>query len=195
MNSSPPLDFEGIDSPEFLESLKSGGAGGKAAFSRLVRAAHDRLSCFIRRQLSSRDECQQVLQEVYLAVHEGLPGFAGESKLTTWIFGLANRRILERSADRKPESEPPPEPLAPRNAVEALIGKAMESLPDESRRIYHLRDVEGLSGEEAAEVMGMPPEDARAQLHRARRHIVDWAREKLAEAGSIGKSGGEGGKA
>ena len=210
MSLSAPTDFEEIDSPEFLKSLRADGVEGNTAFTALVKAANDRLFGFIRRQLSSREESLEVVQEVYLTLHKDLPGFAGKSRLTTWVFGQAHRKIMDRAADRKhargetagagpgdggQEGSAPPERLAPRNAVEALIGKAMESLPEQSLRIYHLRDVEGLSGEEAAEVMGIAPDEMRVQLHRARRHIVDWAREKMAAAGTKGKSGGEGGKA
>jgi RNA polymerase sigma-70 factor (ECF subfamily) len=77
-----------------------------------------------------------------------------------------------------------PDRLSARNAVEALIGKAVEALPEQARQIYHLRDVEGLSGEEAAAIAGLTPENVRVQLHRARRRIVEWVQEKMAAAGS-----------
>ena len=58
-------------------------------------------------------------------------------------------------------------------------------MPDPSRQVYHLRDVEGLSGEETAEITGMTPENVRVQLHRARRRIVEWVQGKM--AGAAGK--------
>ncbi|HKP95185.1 MAG TPA: RNA polymerase sigma factor [Fibrobacteria bacterium] len=202
-------DFEEINSPEFLAMLLAGGPSGQRVFARLVRGTHDRFLGFIRRQLSSREECLEVLQEVYLAVHKGLPGFAGKSKLTTWMFSLAHHKICDRIADRDrghrelTESreaalstetagserwdgitawDAPPDRISARNAVEGLIGKAIEALPGQARRVYQLRDVEGLSGEEAAEAAGTTPDNVRVQLHRARRQIVEWVREKMAGA-------------
>ncbi|MDB5105212.1 MAG: polymerase, sigma-24 subunit, subfamily [Fibrobacteres bacterium] len=200
-------DFEEINSPEFLEMLLAKGPTGQRAFARMVQGTHDRFLGFIRRQLPSQEECLEVLQEVYLAVHKGLPGFAGKSKLTTWIYSLAHHKICDRIADRDrghkelTESregsrstenagtdrwsgitswDAPPDRLMARNAVEGLIGKAVEALPGPAREVYRLRDLEGLSGEEAAEILGITPENVRVQLHRARRQIVDWVQEKMA---------------
>ena len=204
-HSSP--DFEEINSPEFLEMLLAPGASGQRAFARLVQGTHEKFLGFIRRQLSSQDECLEVLQEVYLAVHKGLSRFEGKSKLTTWIFSLAHHKICDRIGDRSrghrelTESreaslstenageerwdgitawDSPPDRLSARNAVEGLIGKAVEALPEASRQVYQLRDVEGLSGDEAAEVLGITSDNVRVQLHRARKQIVEWVREKLA---------------
>jgi RNA polymerase sigma-70 factor (ECF subfamily) len=199
------LDFEAINDPGFLERLREPGAAGQKAFGQLVRATHEKFLGFIRRQLASTEECQEVLQETYLAVHKGLAGFKGDSKLTTWMFSLAHHKICDRFGDRnrahqelteaRAESlstegaddrlvgatawDAPPDRLSARNAVEALIGKAIEALPEQARQVYHLRDVEGLSGEEAAEVTGMTPENVRVQLHRARRKIVEWVQGKM----------------
>lgn len=209
-------DFEEINSPEFLAMLLEKGPAGQRAFARMVQGTHERFLGFIRRQLSSQEECLEVLQEVYLAVHKGLPGFAGKSKLTTWIFSLAHHKICDRIGDRDrghrelTESretalstetagaerwdgitawDAPPDRLAARNAVEGLIGKAIEALPEQARRVYQLRDVEGLSGDEAAEVMGITPENVRVQLHRARKQIVEWVHGKMAAKDPQGNVG------
>jgi RNA polymerase sigma-70 factor (ECF subfamily) len=202
---APALDFEAINDPEFLGRLREPGAAGQKAFGQLVRATHDKFLGFIRRQLSSPDECQEVLQETYLAVHKGLAGFKGDCKLTTWMFSLAHHKICDRFGDRNRAHQEltdsradslstettddrlvgatawdaPPDRISARNAVEALIGKAIEELPEQARQVYHLRDVEGLSGEEAAVVTGMTPENVRVQLHRARRKIVEWVQAKM----------------
>ena len=210
------LDFEAINAPEFLERLREPGAAGQRAYARLVRATHDKFLGFIRRQLPSQEECREVLQETYLAAYKGLAGFKGESKLTTWMFSLAHHKICDRIGDRDRghavltgESadslaaggddrlsgatawDAAPDRLSARNAVEALIGKAIEALPMPARQVYHLRDVEGLSGDETAAVTGMTPENVRVQLHRARRRIVDWVQEKMAGAAGAPRPGTE----
>lgn len=203
-------DFEEINSPEFLEMLLAPGPAGQRAFTRMVQGTHDPFLGFIRRQLPSQDECLEVLQEVYLAVHKGLPRFEGKSKLTTWIFSLAHHKICDRIADRNRGHKEltagreaalstenteiavtgkwdgitawdvAPDRLSARNAVESLIGKAIEALPEAARQVYHLRDVEGMTGDETAEALGTTPENVRVQLHRARKRIVEWVQEKMA---------------
>jgi RNA polymerase sigma-70 factor, ECF subfamily len=200
-------DFEEINSPEFLAQLRARGPTGQRAFARMVQGTHGKFLGFIRRQLASQEECLEVLQEVYLAVHKGLPAFAGKSKLTTWIFSLAHHKICDRIGNRDRSHQEltesreaalsteaagaerwdgitswdaTPDRIAARNAVEGLIGKAIEALPLQARQVYQLRDVEGLSGEETAEVTGLSPDNVRVQLHRARRQIVEWVREKMA---------------
>ncbi len=209
MSSSPPMspavDFEAINMPEFLARLREPGGAGQKAFGILVRATHGKFLGFIGRQLSSQEECQEVLQEVFLAVHKGLAGFKGESKLTTWMFSLAHHKICDRIGDRNRAHvelteyreagltteaaddklsgatawDAPPDRLSARNAVEGLIAKAIEALPEQARMVYHLRDVEGLSGEETAAMTGLTPDNVRVQLHRARQKIVEWVQGKL----------------
>jgi RNA polymerase sigma-70 factor, ECF subfamily len=213
--TAPAPDFEAVNAPEFLGRLREPGAAGQRAFAELVRATHDKFLGFIRRQLASPDECREVLQETYLAAHKGLAGFKGDAKLTTWMFSLAHHKICDRFGDRHRAHlelteeradalstegaddrlegatawDAPPDRLSARNAVEALIGKAIETLPEPARQVYHLRDVEGLSGEETAAATGLTPENVRVHLHRARRKIVDWVQEKMAGASRGPRSG------
>lgn len=206
MEGQKPLDtFDAINSPEFLALLMQPGAEGQKAFSRLVRTTHDRFLGFIRRQLASQDECQEVLQEVYLAVHKGLAGFAGRSKLSTWMFSLAHHKICDRLGDKNRRHaeltedradilstegaadgwdrispwDAPSDKVSERNKAAALIAQAVDSLPETARQVYHLRDVEGFSGEEVAKLVGISEANVRVQLHRARRQIVDWVQEKM----------------
>ncbi len=203
------MTFEEVNAPEFLEKLLAKDTAGQRAFTALVRATHAAFLGFIQRQLSSQEECRDVLQDVYLAVHKGLPGFAGKSKLTTWMYSLAHYKICDRFSDRDRKhvelteaqaeslstetvavnrSDPvsawdaPPDRVLARNAVEALVGKAIEALPEKALQVYQLRDIEGRSGAEAAEILGITPENVRVHLHRARRQIVDWVQEKMAKA-------------
>jgi RNA polymerase sigma-70 factor (ECF subfamily) len=206
MEGQAPLDsFDAINSPEFLALLMTPGAEGKKAFSRLVKATHDRFMAFIRRQLASQEECQEVLQEVYLAVHKGLAGFAGRSKLSTWMFSLAHHKICDRIGDRDRRHgeltedraaglstegasegwdrispwDAPSDKVSERNKAAALIAQAVDTLPEQARQVYQLRDVEGFSGEEVAKMVGISEANVRVQLHRARRQIVDWVQQRM----------------
>jgi RNA polymerase sigma-70 factor (ECF subfamily) len=203
----PPDPFDAVNAPEFLASLMTPGPEGRKAFARLVRVTHDRFLGFVRRQLASPEECQEVLQEVYLAVHKGLAGFAGRSKLTTWMYSLAHHKVCDRLGDRDRKHgeltearasalstegasegwdrispwDAPSDRVSERNRAAGLIAKAVDTLPETARRVYQLRDVEGFSGEEVARLVGISEANVRVLLHRARRHIVDWVQERLGE--------------
>jgi RNA polymerase sigma-70 factor, ECF subfamily len=200
------LTFEEINDPEFLSLILSKNEMGQRAFTHLVLATHEPFLAFIGRQLRSREECHEVLQEVYMAVYKGLAGYAGKSKLTTWIYALAYHKICDRISKRDRKHieqtqtrqdslstetnefgsfaditswDAAPDLILARNAIEKLIGKAIESLPQAIKKVYQLRDIEGFSGEEAGEILGITPENIRVQLHRARRQIVEWVQEKM----------------
>ncbi len=165
------MDFSDLNDPEFLEKLRAHGSDGQEAFTQLVRASHDRLMSFLQRSLSTEKECILILQEVYVQMHKGLPTFSGLIELTTWMYSLTHHLICERSS--KMES------LSARNGVEKLLVKAIESLASQSAQAYHLGDIEGLSTEATAEILGMTVEEARNQIHGTRRKIVEWVQEKM----------------
>ena len=171
---SEALTYSEINAPEFLERLRTQTPDGQEAFTILVQATHDRLVGFILRNLESEDECRTRLQEIYVDVHKGLPGFTGKGNLTTWIYTLAYQKICECKLN--------PERLLARNAVEKLIGMAVGVLPGIARQAYLLRDVEGFTAEETAEILSTSVENVRIQVHGARRKIVDWVQEKMTKA-------------
>lgn len=174
----------------------------------MVRATHDRFLGFIRRQLASPEECQEVLQEVYLAVHKGLAGFEGRSKLSTWMFSMAHHKICDRLGDKDRRHKELNEERAAglsteggsegwdrlsawdtaadrvseRDQALSLIAQAVDGLTGSAKQVYHLRDVEGFSGEEVAKMVGVSEANVRVLLHRARRQIVDWVQERLGGA-------------
>ncbi len=203
--------FEMVNSPEFLEGLLAGGSGGQKAFAQLFRATQGRMFGFIRRHLGSPEECQEVLQETYLAVHRGLSRFERKSKLTTWMYGMAYHKICDRLSDKDRGHLELLEGHADTTATESngsavfsdispwdsasdlvaekrflldLLTQATARLPPALREVYRLRDEEGLSGEEIAEILKMPSATVRVHLHRARGQIVEWVRERLAENAS-----------
>lgn len=195
--------FAELNAPDFLVLLRA--EDGARAFARLVRGTHDPLFAFIRRHFNSREECQEVLQETYLAVHRGLAGFQGTARLTTWMYSVAYHKICDRIAARVrnpdapgdaredeaagevPDSwsrttawEVPADRLLEKNRAQALIAEAVRLLVPPGSEVYRLRDLEELSGEEVALILGITPENVRVLLHRARKQIVEWVRNKMA---------------
>ena len=195
------FSFEAVNSPQFLEQLLAKGSAKQLAFRTLVEGMHGPLLSYIRKFVASVDEAQEIVQEVYLGVFKGLAGFEGKSKLTTWIYGLAHHKICDRLSDRFRQFEEwedghgeapspfentdlykatpwdlTPDKVLLQSAVKTLIAKAVATLPAPAMEVYHLRDIEGLSGEEVAEALGLTPAAVRVRLHRARNHIVECVR-------------------
>lgn len=205
--------FEDVNTDAFVARLRAEGGEGRLAFSLFVRATHGRLLAFVRRHLTDVDDAQELVQEVFLAVHKGLPGFQGKSKLTTWMFSLAHFKVCDviaertrsralftdvrteagevpehhqRSADAESKSratdwDSAPDEVLARRRVEGLMAKAVALLKPPGCDVYRLRDVEGLTGEEVAEMLGLSHAAVRVQLHRARMEIVTWVRARLGE--------------
>lgn len=203
----PTDPFEEVNSSDFLECLLGGGPGARKAFARLFRVTHERLLAFIRRYLGSAEDGQEVLQETYLAVHRGLPRFERKSRLTTWMYSMAYHKLCDRLSDKDrghlellegqadlsatagDESavfsdispwDAASDLVAERRNLLALMDQAIALLPPALQEVYRLRDEEGMSGEEIADLLGMPASTVRVRLHRARGQIVAWVREQLA---------------
>jgi RNA polymerase sigma-70 factor (ECF subfamily) len=138
-----------------------------------------------RRLTESDEEAFDATQEIFLRVWRGLPGFRGDSRLSTWVFQIAwnylrsfrrsRGRHLVAVADtddevvaRSPDPNPGPERRAV--AVDLLdrIGPALDRLPEQHRVVLWLRDGEDLSYAEIADVLDVPIGTVRSRLARAR---------------------------
>jgi RNA polymerase sigma-70 factor (ECF subfamily) len=187
-----PLDpVQEINSPAFLKALRDGPPAGERAFRDLVARMRSPLLRFIGRWLRDPEAVEDVLQETYLAVHRSLPRFEGKSRLTTWVYSLAHHKVMDRLAEKyrlggqesswepdpDPEAaDPRPDERAHRALLIARIRSAADGIPELYREAWRLRDVEGMSGEEAAEALGITPTLVRVRLHRARNLIVERLR-------------------
>jgi RNA polymerase sigma-70 factor (ECF subfamily) len=193
-----PLDpGQEINSGIFFKALMDGPPVSTRAFRTLVEGMHPLLARFIGRYTRDADQIQDVLQETFLAVHRALPRFQGKSKLTTWVYSLAYHKICDRLAEKYRTSKEVPEswegwepesrePGADERLHQARllhwIREAAEEIPVLYREAYRMRDVEGLSGEEAAEALGISPALIRVRLHRARSLIVEKVRQRFPAA-------------
>jgi RNA polymerase sigma-70 factor, ECF subfamily len=191
-----------INSPAFLKALLDGGSAAERAFRDLVIHMHPLLSRYVGRWLGDPEAVRDVLQETFLAVHRSLCRFEGKSRLTTWVYSLAHHKTMDRLSEKykpgqtgeprecDPEhetSDPRPDEAAHQTLLIARIRSAADVLPCIYREAWRMRDLEGLSGEEAAEALGITPTLVRVRLHRARSLIV--ARLKQESPGLFAESG------
>jgi RNA polymerase sigma-70 factor (ECF subfamily) len=157
--------------------------GDRAAFEELVRRHADRLYAVVLRFVADRDEAQEVTQEAFLRAWRSIDRFEGRSRIFTWLYRIGINEAKRRAARRPPvkvvslDDEPIPEAPDWSEAPETrlrqadlrrLLEDAIRALPLEYRVPLILRDVEGLSTREAAEVMEIGEAAFKSRLHRAR---------------------------
>jgi RNA polymerase sigma-70 factor (ECF subfamily) len=162
-------------------------AGDVAAFERLSSAYADRLFMLLLRLLGDRAEAEDVAQEVMLRAWRGITRFRGQSSYFTWLYRIAvneANRALEKRA-RHPAGVtlgadelqlPAPAALDPSRQAEnselrQALGRALADLPLPLRTALVLRDVEGLSTQEAAEIAGVGEAAFKSRLHQARLRV------------------------
>jgi RNA polymerase sigma-70 factor (ECF subfamily) len=166
--------------------------GDTSAFGELVERYQGRVFALTRRILKDDDEAEDALQETFLSAFRGIKNFKREAKFSTWIFRVASNAALMRLRKRRGDtvsldapldeeagedssptrdlrdwSRTPEEELLNNETREAM-DKAIAELPADQAAVFQLRDVEGLSNEEAAEALGTSVAATKSRLHRAR---------------------------
>lgn len=140
------------------------------------------------RMCGNEDDAREVLQETLLATFKNLASFRGDAQLSTWLYQVARSFCVKQRRRREGE----PSEHTPLEATEArtvaadvsqsdsrahatqvgeVIQAALTTLPIEQREAIVLRDVEGLSAEEAADVVGIEVGALKSRLHRGRMEL------------------------
>ena len=166
--------------------------GDKRAFDLLVIKYQHKVMAVISRLIRDPAEAQDVAQEAFIKAYRALPGFRGDSAFYTWIYRIAintaknylvarNRRPPASDLDVEDAEFYPgndaihemntPERNLLRDELQATIEQAFQDLPADLRTAVTLRELEGLSYEEIAEVMECPVGTVRSRIFRAREAI------------------------
>ncbi len=190
--TEPTLSEETID----VEALKR---GDKAAFAQVVELYADRLYNLALKLTGDPLEAEDVLQETFLSAYRNIGQFEGRSNVGTWLYRIAYNAAMMQRRKKQPETVSIDEPLTlddgedvPRQffdwcclpesdllSSEALeyMNRAIQMLPEALRSVFVLRDIEGLSTAEVADVLGLTIPAVKSRLHRARLFL----RERLTE--------------
>jgi RNA polymerase sigma-70 factor (ECF subfamily) len=159
----------------------------------LVSRFEPRVFGLTRRILRQRQDAEDATQQTFLSVMEHLAQFRGESSVAAWILRIATNHALKilrkrQRAKTVPLQTPPnsddgedlphpefiaqwrddPADLAQRAEVLQLLRRALEELDEKYRSVFVLRDVEGFSTQETAELLGITPANVKVRLLRAR---------------------------
>ena len=162
--------------------------GDKNAFNLLVVRYQNKLAHLVSRYVLP-SEVPDVVQETFIKAYRSLSSFKGESIFYTWLYRIAvntAKNYLISQGRRPPSSDidaseaesyegadslrvvDNPESLVLSKEVEKVVFEAIEALPDDLRTAITLREIDGLSYEEIAEIMGTPVGTVRSRIFRAR---------------------------
>lgn len=188
---------------ELVEGLRAGDAAAYRSFVDSNSAAVYNLALKL---LGDEQEAEDVLQETFLSAFRAIDRFEGRSKLSTWLYRIAynaslmhlrkRERMTTFSLDRPYGEEEQSSTVAERNLVDWStvpddqlltaearheMERAIAELPESLRSAFVLRDIQGLSGAETAEVLEISVQAVKNRLHRARLRLRDELSSYFAE--------------
>ncbi|CCH29221.1 sigma-70 family RNA polymerase sigma factor [Actinosynnema sp. NPDC047251] len=168
--------------------LEAAVRGDTAAFDELVRRHTGRMYRVALRIVGDPVEAEDVVQDAWISAWRALPRFRGDSAASTWLYRVVTNAALAHLRRKKPTVplESAPEPRAVdgpeasllRNETTDVVLRAIASLEPSQRVPLVLRELEGLSYEEVAQVLGTGVPALRARLHRARVALMAKLREQ-----------------
>lgn len=188
---------------KLLEGLQT---GDPTAYRRLVELNSANVYNVALKLLGDEQEAEDVLQETFLSAFQAIDRFEGRSKISTWLYRIAYNASLMRLRKRKQmtsfsldtplgEEDRGEEPVS-RHLVDwstvpddqlltaearQEMDRAIADLPETLRSAFILRDIQGLSGAETAEVLGISVQAVKNRLHRARLQLRDRLSDYYAE--------------
>jgi RNA polymerase sigma-70 factor (ECF subfamily) len=162
--------------------LRKAQRGDERAFSIIVRTYEQPVYNYVLRLTGDRSLSEDLTQEVFLRVFQGLPGFSLRSRFTTWLFQVTKNRVLDelRAIERRPravvtlEDAPPLEVVdAPAERSETIdaVWRAVENLNPDLKMALLLRDVVGLSYTEIAETLEITLATVKWRIYKAREEV------------------------
>jgi RNA polymerase sigma-70 factor (ECF subfamily) len=175
--------------------------GDRRALEKLLERHQGAVYRFGMKMCGEAEDAKDVLQETLFAAARTLPDFRGASSVSTWLYTIARSFCLkkrrtskfaperiesleahEEASSQVPDARRSPEEDAAGRQLRAVLDAAIAALDPSNREVLLLRDVEGLSAAEVAEVLGISVEAVKSRLHRARVAV----RERVAPALSHG---------
>ena len=180
-----------FDEPALVARLR---AGEESAFEQLVRSTSGRLLATARRLLRNEEDARDAVQSAFIRAFQSLGRFREESRLSTWLHRILVNEALMKLRSKK-GTEESIDALLPsfqedghqvretadwsdladkaleRAETVALVDRLIEQLPESYRTVLVLRDIEGMSNAEIAEMLGISTNLVKVRVHRARQAL------------------------
>ena len=181
------------------------GAGDPRAIRHVIAANNQRLFRTAWSILKHRSEAEEAVQAAYLSAFAKIGQFEGRSSLSTWLTRIViNEALGRRRADQRrrrhleeegiavldayrdhftrgSQAESPDAALA-REQIRKLLEQAVAQLPDPFRTVFVLREIEGLTSEETADLLDLPVATVKTRLFRGRRRLKQMLAPKMSNA-------------
>jgi RNA polymerase sigma-70 factor (ECF subfamily) len=165
-----------------LGILRKAQRGDERAFAIIVRTYERPVYNYVLRLVHDRSLAEDLTQEVFLRVYQGLPKFSLRCRFTTWLFQVTKNRVLDelRANERRPRALVPIDEMAPLEAldtpperVEAMdaVWRAVNALNPDLKMALLLRDVVGLPYVEIADSLEVTLATVKWRIHKARDEV------------------------
>lgn len=174
--------------------------GSRAAFDMLVIKYQRRVERLLARSVRDPADVADLCQETFLAAYRALPGFRGDAAFYTWLYRIAINAARRHRARQPPvqaldegegtldtratpSDDATPEALLAGRQLARSLDEAVQALAADLRRALLLREVDGLSYDEIADLMDCPPGTVRSRIFRAREAVAARLRPLLGGGG------------
>ena len=178
--------------------------GTEAAFEELVRRHQQRVFALVAGILHRPDDVEDVAQQVFLKAYLGIKRFDQRAAFSTWLYKIAvnecwdylrKRKVrpLVYEADLSEEqvsrldgivsSDRPPESASARTETREILERMLGALPEQDQQLLILKEIEGFSVQELAEILGLNVNTVKVRLFRARGRIMESYRRRLNPSG------------
>ena len=195
LSEKPSESIEPPDNPDALLVARA-AAGDQAAFELLVIKYQRRVQRLIARMVRDVDLVEDIAQETFLRAYRALHQFRGDAQFYTWLYRIAvntakkflmdlkrnptvshaNLRLDEEGdetswAGSEPIADETPETILAAKEIAAVVNVTLAALPEDLRQALTLREIEGMTYEDIADVMNCPIGTVRSRIFRAREAI------------------------
>lgn len=182
-----------IDHEKLL--LQKARQGDVEAFEKLIEAYQKKVFNIALRMLGNYDDAGDITQEVFIKAFRAIKDFREQAMFSTWIYKIATNSCLDELRKRKnkvlvsidedlkldegdlkkqiEDDKPTPDIEVERNEVKKIVNDAINELSEEHRIVIVLRDIQGFSYEEIAEITKSPPGTVKSRINRARRALKE----------------------
>lgn len=168
-------------------------AGDIAAFEELIGAYQKKIFNLAYRIIGNYDDAADLAQEALIRIFRSIGGFKEQSSFSTWIYRITTNVCLDEIRKRKSKKEysldeevqvddgqlkrqvmsedPGPDEVYEREELRNMVKNAIDKLPEEQKLVITLRDIQGLSYDEIAEVLDCPGGTVKSRINRARQAL------------------------
>ncbi len=191
------------NSDDDIGLVKSSVKGDREAFNALVEKYYKKIYNLAYRFVGDTEEANDLAQEIFTAAFQNLKKFRGDAKFSTWLFQIAtnrgknrfkylkrrgyfaNRGQADSDEDREsgqraiPDFSTNPETLLAGKQIQKIVQDAINELDPDHKEIVILRDIEGFSYDEIAQILNLPEGTTKSRLHRARMVVKEKLKKVL----------------